>query len=312
MRDFCQATLVDARAERKGAQKVAAIDVQATVTGKPRELQGFLNRTLYHPAARRLAAMLVPTPVTPNMVSVFGAMMVIAAGVLYARVGTPAAVLAAFAIHLLWHVVDGADGDLARMTKRASAHGEVIDGLCDYGGHVVLYVLLAITLDDALGGLAWLLAVGAGASRIAQSVFAESSRRSYQWWAYGVPWLQHNRAAPTGIGGDLGRVYLAASGALTGATARINALVAGAEVDRAERQRIARLAREAAPSFLSVPGMLGANPRTILLGLSMIAGSPVWFFLVEITLLNLLLVTGIARQHAQCRRLVDLIKRGRN
>jgi phosphatidylglycerophosphate synthase len=288
------------------------MDVRATVTGKPRELQGFLNRTIYHPAARRLASVLVPTPVTPNMVSVFGASMVIATGVLYAQVGTTAAVLAGFAIHLLWHVVDGADGDLARLTGRASASGEVVDGLCDYGGHVALYVLLGSALDDVIGGVAWVLAVSAGISRIAQSVFAESSRRSYQWWAYGVPWLQQQRVGPTGIGGALGGLYLAVSGVLTGATARINAVVSSAEVDPAERQRIGRLAREAAPSFLLLPGTLGANPRTIILGLSMMAGSPLWFFLVEITVFNLLLVTGIVRQHAQCRRLVDLIGRGRN
>lgn len=293
-----------------GTRTVTTMDGRATVTGKPRELQGFLNRTIYHPAARRLASVLVPTPVTPNMVSVFGAAMVITTGVLYARVGTMAAVLAGFAIHLLWHVVDGADGDLARLTGRASPSGEVVDGLCDYGGHVALYVLLGSVLDDALGSLAWVLAVGAGASRIAQSIFAESSRRSYQWWAYGVPWLQQQRSAPSGIGSALGRLYLAISRVLTGATARINAVVASAEVDPAERQRIARLAREANGSFLLFPGTLGANPRTIILGLSMIAGSPAWFFLVEITLFNLLLVIGIARQHAQCRRLVDLIGQG--
>lgn len=287
------------------------MELHRPVTGKPRELQGFLNRKIYHPAARRLAGVLVPTPVTPNMVSVFGALMVVTAGVLYAWVGTPEAVVAGVAIHLFWHVVDGADGDLARLTGRASAKGEVIDGLCDYGGHIVLYLLLGSALDDALGGFAWVLAVGAGASRIVQSVFAESSRRSYQWWAYGVPWLQHDRAAARGIGGALGRVYLRISRPLVGATVTVNALVASAEVDPLERQRIARLARETGPSFLALPSALGANPRTIILGLSMLAGSPLWFFLVEITVLNVLLVAGVARQHAQCRRLVELIGRGR-
>ncbi|WP_301073061.1 CDP-alcohol phosphatidyltransferase family protein [Sphingomonas sp.] len=291
---------------------MATIELRPSVTGKPRELQGFLNRTLYHPAARRLARALAATPVTPNMVSVFGALMVVAAGILYARIGTPTAIALGFALHLLWHVVDGADGDLARMTGRASPNGEVVDGLCDYGGHVVLYLLLGAMLDDTMGGFAWVLAVGAGGSRIIQSVFAESSRRSYQWWAYGVPWLQHNRAAPTGIGGALGKAYLAMSHVLTGATDKVNAIVAGAEVDPAERQRIAQLAREVGPSFLSLPGALGANPRTIILGLSMIAGTPMWFFLVEITVLNVILVVAILRQRAQCRRLVHLIANGSN
>ncbi len=291
---------------------MATIELRPTVTGKPRELQGFLNRTLYHPAARRLARLLASTPVTPNMVSVFGALMVITTGILYARIGTPAAIAVGFAIHLLWHVVDGADGDLARMTGRASPRGEVVDGLCDYGGHVVLYLLLGAALDDTLGALGWVLAVGAGASRIVQSVFAESSRRSYQWWAYGVPWLQHNRTAATGVGGALSRLYLRVSEVLTGATARMNALVGGAEADPPERQRIARLARESGASFLALPALLGANPRTIILGLSMIAGSPLWFFLVEATLLNVVLVVGVIAQRRQCRRLVDLVAQEHN
>ena len=125
-------------------------------------MQGFLNRTIYHPAARRLATWLAPTPVTPNMVSVAGAVMVIAAGIFYTLVGGATGIAFGFALHLAWHVVDGADGDLARMTGRASPIGEVVDGLCDYGGHVVLYLLLAGLLDNVIGGWAWALAVAAG------------------------------------------------------------------------------------------------------------------------------------------------------
>lgn len=288
-------------------------ELPAAVTGKPRELQGFLNRIAYHPAARRLAILLARTPATPNMVSVFGAAMVCATGVLYALVGTPLAIGIGFALHLLWHVVDGADGDLARMTGRASPRGEVVDGLCDYGGHTVLYLLLGYALQKVFGPLIWVVVVGAGVSRIVQSVFAESSRRSYQWWAYGVPWIQNNRAAgSTGMGGALARFYLKVSHAVTGPTETINALVASAEPDPAERQRIARLARETGRRTLLLPGLLGANPRTILLGLSMIAGSSVWFFLIELTLLNILLAVAIVQQRINCARLMALIARGRD
>jgi phosphatidylglycerophosphate synthase len=37
-------------------------------------------------------------------------------------------------LHMGWHVLDGADGDLARMTGRASPQGELFDGICDYVG----------------------------------------------------------------------------------------------------------------------------------------------------------------------------------
>lgn len=287
-------------------------ELPAFVTGKPRELQGFLNRTAYHPAARRLAAALARTPITPNMVSIFGAAMVCGAGVLYALIATPLAIAIGFALHLLWHVVDGADGDLARMTGRASPRGEVIDGLCDYGGHTVLYLLLGDALQQSFGPLIWLVVVGAGASRIVQSVFAESSRRTYQWWVYGVPWIQQNRAvASVGLGGALAGFYLKVSRAITGPTERINILVSSAEADPAERRRIARLAKESGRRTLLLPALLGANPRTVLLGLSMIAGSSVWFFLVELTILNLLLLVAIMRQRANCQRLARLIASSR-
>jgi hypothetical protein len=38
---------------------------------------------------------------------------------------------------------------------------------------------------------------------------------------------------------------------------------------------------------------LGANPRTVLLGLSMAAGSPLYYFIFELTVLNLLTIVSL-------------------
>ena len=59
---------------------------------RPRELQDRLNYHLYHPLAWRLARILAHTPLTPNMVSVFGGLLVVAAGV----VGTAGAGVVVF------------------------------------------------------------------------------------------------------------------------------------------------------------------------------------------------------------------------
>ena len=286
-------------------------EVRSIAGGKPRELQGFLNAAIYHPLARRVAVALVPTPVTPNMVSVAGALLVMAAGVFYALVGGVAGVALGFVLHLSWHVVDGADGMLARLSGRASPSGEIVDGLCDYAGHGVLYVLLATVLDDALGWGAWALVVGAGVSRAVQSVFAESQRRTYQWWAYGVPWLQTARAGGDGIGVRLSALYLSAWRAMSGPTQTVNALVAAAEHDPVERARIAFLAKQAGRATLPVTAALGANPRTILLGLSMMAGTPLWFLLIELVVLNAVLAFALIQAAASARRMARLIARGR-
>ncbi|MBW6522903.1 CDP-alcohol phosphatidyltransferase family protein [Sphingomonas sp. RHCKR47] len=286
-------------------------EFRPTVAGKPRELQGFLNAAIYHPIAGALARALVPTPVTPNMVSVFGAVMVVAAGVFYTLIGGAWGIAIGFLLHLSWHVVDGADGMLARLSGRASPRGEVVDGMCDYFGHGILYALLAAQLDGSIGWVAWAIAVGAGVSRAVQSVYAESARRSYQWWVYDVPWLQNQRTPQPGLGGALSRAYLWAWNRMSGATSRVDALVVGAAHDAPERRRIADLARAAGTRTLPVLAIIGANPRTILLGLSMIAGSPLWFFLTELVLLNLVLALAIAQGAASARRIVALVARGR-
>ena len=63
------------------------------------------------------------------------------------------------------HVVDGADGDLARLTGRSSPIGEMVDGLCDYLSHIVLYLVLGWWLSGTggtfSGGAAWGLMLSA-------------------------------------------------------------------------------------------------------------------------------------------------------
>ena len=115
--------------------------------GRSPELEDPLNRYLYHPLARRLARLLQPTPVTPNAVSAMSGAMVCAAAAFYSFGSWPVGVLAGFACHLTWHVFDGADGDLARLTGKASPIGEFVDGACDYLSHIVLYVALHMIWD---------------------------------------------------------------------------------------------------------------------------------------------------------------------
>ena len=200
--------------------EISAIEKTAPAVARPqrkRELQDPLNHYLYHPLAWQLARRLAHTPLTPNMVSVLGGLLVVAAGIVYFGIGSYAPVwpwgaLLGLALHMGWHVVDGADGDLARITGKTSPLGELVDGICDYASHIVLYVLLAFVLTRAIGpGWAWFWTLSAGGSHIVQSNFVEVQRRFYQYWTYGVPWL--NNTAKGGAGslgkGGLGMVLRA-------------------------------------------------------------------------------------------------------
>jgi hypothetical protein len=273
---------------------------------RPPELEDRLNRHIYHPLAARLARALAPSGISANAVSVAGGLLVCAAAAAYVGLAWPLSAGLGFALHALWHVVDGADGDLARLTGKASPTGELVDGVCDYAGHVVLYIALAVRLDDDLGGWAWLLAAAAGASHIVQTNHAETQRRNYLWWAHGVPWLKHAQAARDDVfrGGNwfslsfgwMARAYLRLAEAMSPYSARIDARIEAAADDPRRLAPVRRLTKSVSRRALALEKAVGPNPRTILLGASMALGSPLYYFLAECIALNLLLAISI-RQH---------------
>lgn len=280
---------------------------------RSRELQDSLNRHVYHPLAARLARLLLPTGLTPNAVSVIGLLLLWAATYCYLAVHWPEGAIIGFALHLVWHVTDGADGDLARLRGSASPTGELIDGVCDYAGHTIMYIAFAFVLDDWLGGWAWTLAILAGASHIAQTNHAETQKRAYLFWAYGVPWLKQSRERGDEVFAEKGwisanfswmaRDYLKLASAMAPGNAAIDAAVERATGDPAETRRIRRLVRRSWRRALLLEKALGANPKTLLIGISMLFGSPLWFFLIEIVPLNLLLIWSVIHHNRQTRRL---------
>jgi phosphatidylglycerophosphate synthase len=283
---------------------------------RPRELQDPLNYYLYHPLAWQLARGLAKTLLTPNMVSVFGGLMVITAGFAYAQPGWPVPALIGLALHMGWHVVDGADGDLARMTGRTSPIGEMVDGLCDYLSHFVLYLVLGGILARegwSFGTAAgWVLLVFAGASHAVQSNHVEVQRRQYQWWVYSTPWLRHSHseagsATSRSAFAGLVSAYLNAASGMTPDALRIDAAVDAAQGDPARLAAIAAAVRAEAPPLLRLCKVLGPNPRAIVLGLSMLLGSPLWYLLYQAVVLNLLLIVSVKQHNAAARRIAAQI-----
>ena len=287
---------------------------------RPRELEDGLNLHLYHPLAWALARRLARTPLTPNQVSVAGGLTVVAAGAAYTGPlwGGPAwpwSALLGLALHMAWHVIDGADGDLARMTGKSSATGELVDGVCDYFGNIVMYFAFAFWLDDTLGGWAWALTAGAGASHILQTNHAETQRRLYAWRVYGRSWLRS--AAERGDAlfqkksrfarwfGICGEFYVWLSKLMSPSANPLDAALAAAGPD--EAARIRALIRDHSRLSLALEMMLGANPKTFLIAASIALGGPLYFFLVMLAVVNLILIVSIVHHKRMERRLAAMI-----
>lgn len=279
-------------------------------SGRVAEVQDPLNRLVFHPLAWRLACRLASTKITPNMVSFAGGALVVAAAIAYRQPGWPWMALLGFALHLTWHVVDGADGDLARLTKRSGPMGEIIDGLCDYASHIVLYITLGFVLQAQIGPIAWLFTLGAGFSRIIQANHYEVQRRQYMAWVHGVEWLRSGSRASTSAPWLQALVipYLALANRLAPYAVRIDQAFIASRGDPGRAHRVQASIRRHSGKLLRESTVLSANWRTVTLGCSMLAGSPLYFFLFEAILLNAVLLRSLHNAAISGRSIVGEIE----
>jgi hypothetical protein len=188
----------------------------------------------------------------------------------------------------------------------------MVDGLCDYLSHIVLYLVLAVLLDRQIGHVAWAITVAAGVSHIFQANHVEVQRRQYQWWVYGVPWLRntHNAESATAKSrfGLLVSASLRVASGMTPYALRVDEAVAAAtDRDPGALERIRMAVRGEAPPLLLLCKVLGPNPRAIVLGLSMLAGSPLYYFVYQTLALNLLLVVSVVLHNKAAQRIAGRI-----
>jgi phosphatidylglycerophosphate synthase len=264
--------------------------------GRPREIEAWTNLHWVHPASRAVVDRLLATPVTPNQVSLASVACAAGAAACYLYLAWPWAAFAGLACQFAWHVLDGADGDLARRSGRASPLGELIDGVCDHLSQVLIYVALVYLLQRQgwAGWAAWTIASIAGASHFIQANAYETGRKTYRRWVYGAEWMRQTSSAPSGQRAPqrfLAGLYMAVSNLASPGEARIEAAMAPALAEDAPASaKVRELYRELYAPLVKASGVLDSNTRTIAVFAGMLAGSPVWFFLFEITVQNIALI----------------------
>lgn len=258
---------------------------------RPAELEDWLNARIYHPLSWQVARALVPSRITPDMVSAAGALAIMLAAAAYSQLAWPWGIALGLLLHMGWHVLDGADGDLARLTGRSSQHGELVDGICDYLGHIVLYVTMGFIASAQIGGWGWALMWAAGASRVAQQAHYEGARRQYQLAVYGTPWMASSDSGETGRRHPFVAYYLW----LTGWIVPHGAALLDAVRDPLRREPLRKAMHAGAGEWLGPISPLSSNYRTLAIGAAMLAGRPQWFFLFEVLVLGGVLGASLVR-----------------
>ena len=101
-------------------------------------LDTWLDRNLHRPAARRLANFFSKTPLTPNQITLCSLLPALLSCFFFSK-GCLDSALAGLFFFYLWAVMDHADGELARLTKRTSPLGQQLDDVCDNVASILIF-----------------------------------------------------------------------------------------------------------------------------------------------------------------------------
>src|SRR5580692_4342999 len=165
-------------------QKQTAVSVHAP-TRRTTEIEEITNLHLIHPLASRLVPIFARLHVTPNAVSIVGMLFGILSAVAYYRYWDFRYATTGFALMVAWHVMDGADGQLARLTQSYSYFGKVLDGISDNVTFLAVYTALAISLSHEHGDWMYALVALSAVCHAIQSASYEAQRQEYEYWGLG-------------------------------------------------------------------------------------------------------------------------------
>jgi CDP-alcohol phosphatidyltransferase-like enzyme len=281
---------------------------------KARDVEGFLDLHFYRKIGFRLALLFSKLRMSPAQVTWCGAALGVAAGHFYYYRDLQLN-LFGMVLHVLSNAFDNADGQLARLTKQGSRTGRALDGLADNLVFFSVYAHLCLRYT-ANGGshLVWLLALVAGASHALQSAAADYFRNAYLHFTEEKSRAELDSSAALQTEFDhlrwreqpwkkfLLRLYLNYTRQQEWLAPSLSQMKR-IGVDKTS----ATAYRDQARSLIKWLNFLATNPRMILLFALLIVGHPIFYFWIELTLFNIVLVFLLREENAICRRLLPRV-----
>ncbi len=274
------------------------------------EIEDPTNLHAVHPISNRLVPLCARLGIRPNAVSIAGMACGLLAGVAYAHYRNPWLATAGFLLMVAWHVLDGVDGQLARLTNAQSQSGKILDGICDYVTFTAVYVALALVLSRQHGAWVWGFVALSGACHAVQSATYELQRQEYNHWGHGHAGaaLPGPSAVEGGLRNRLHAVYVSVQRlavTIDGVPRRRLTALLRQDPDRAIGIR--RLYRETFAPAVRRWSVLSANIRTLGLFACVLLRRPLLYFCLEIVLLSAILAILIHRQRRRARRFLGLL-----
>jgi len=250
------------------------------------------NSWIVHPLGRLLLVPALGLRIGPNPVSLAGLASGAAAAAAFHRWADPRFATLGFLLAVLWLVLDGLDGMIARATGAASDFGRLLDGLCDHMVFVLLYVSVATAIGTAG---AWCLAIAAGAVHAVQASLFEGERLRYHRRIETDPGPAVRPSSPH----RLTRLYEAVAQLPDGWAAPFDRRLRTAPAPAA----LAAAYRIAARGPLRLMALLTNNMRVLALYAACLAGDPRLFWWLELGPMTAVTVAGLLWHRRVERRL---------
>lgn len=264
---------------------------------RDRRIEDVTNLWIVHPASNALLPIALRFGVSANLVSVAGLVVGTGAAACYYGWTDAGRATLGFVLCVAWLIADGLDGMVARATATTSALGRMLDGLCDHGVFILIYVAMATSIGTAHG---WVLAIGAGAAHALQSNLYEAERARFHRRARGVFTLDR---PPSRLG--LLRAYDAVAGGLDRMAEPFDRAMARSSNDTGSSEAAgARYAAAAAPA-MRLMALLSANVRVIAIYIACVCGNPKSFWWFEIVPLTVVACLSIGWHRRIEARLMD-------
>jgi CDP-diacylglycerol---serine O-phosphatidyltransferase len=242
---------------------------------RDRRIEDLSNLYLIHPLARALLSPAIRVGLSANAVSLAGlASGAVAAG-FFTQWNDAWLALLGLIFAIGWMVADGLDGMIARATGTASATGRFLDGVCDHGVFVLIYVALATSLGTVEG---WMLAITAGGLHAAQSSLYEGERARFHRRALGIA----QPTVPIASGNPLVRLYDRLATSIDHLALPLERRMAADADPLAFGQAYAADAVDVMRSMT----LLSANARVAGIFVACLAGDPALFWIFEIAVLT--------------------------
>ena len=280
-------------------------------TRRTTEIEEITNLYLIHPLAARLVPIFVRLHVTPNAVSIVGMLFGILSAFAYYRYWDPRFAIAGFALMIAWHVMDGADGQLARYTQSYSYFGKMLDGIADNVTFAAVYAALAVASSRRHGNWVYALVATSAVFHAIQSASYETQRQEYEYLGWGKkpqePPPRNSEArdlgGPAGIRWLLDFLHRLFFFGLSFPTAATNrkfrkTMAEALQNDPGKAVWVRQHYRETLAPQIRSWSVLSANYRTLGIFISTLFKAPEYYFGFEIVGFSVLLVVLIRRQNS--------------